>query len=313
MTTTDLQSYKKKHGRRRARKGATGGGLARTPVVIFAGGRGARLAPYTSILPKPLMPVGDRSILELVVDQLEMSGINDVTFCVGYLSHLIRAVFDHRVTEGVAIDYVQEQEALGTAGPLRLVDGLDETFIAMNGDVLTNLDYGSLVREHRETGNTLTVASRRRTIKIDYGVLHLGESINGNGVKHLAAWEEKPEMASYVSMGIYVLEPRALEYVPADGYFDFPSLVQALLVAGEQVGAYTYDGTWFDIGRHDDYEAAAAAWTNGTNGHAEGTTPKDEAAADEPQRETGSENGHVAPARRLRRPPSRARARSARS
>ena len=229
-------------------------------AVILAGGRGTRLAPYTSVLPKPLMPIGERSILEIVMHQLAEHGITHVTLCVGYLSHLIRAVLDN-VDLPLRVTYVHEQEALGTAGPLRLVDGLDEPFVAMNGDVLTTLDYQELARRHRDSGNLVTVAARCRTIKIDYGVLHLADS---DPTHRVTGWSEKPEMASYVSMGIYVLEPAALEYVPAGSYYDFPTLIQALLNAGEPVGAYAYDGAWFDIGRHDDYQEAVAAWANVT-------------------------------------------------
>ncbi len=232
-------------------------------AVVLAGGKGTRLAPYTSVLPKPLMPIGDRSILELVIGQLRDHGVNDVTLCVGYLSHLIEAVLENsRKREGVQISYVHEEEALGTAAPLRLVDGLASTFIAMNGDVLTTLDYRDLIRHHRSEGNLLTIATRVRPIKIDYGVLHLGTNGSSNRVH---AYVEKPEMTSTVSMGIYVLEPRALAYIPADGYFDFPDLVQALLSAEERVGAYQYEGMWFDIGRQDDYERAVTAWNDETN------------------------------------------------
>ena len=239
-------------------------------AVILAGGRGTRLAPYTSVLPKPLMPIGDRAILEIVVEQLADNGLTDITFCVGYLSHLIRAVFDSRHSDArVRVSYVQEETALGTAAPLRLVDGLDDSFILMNGDVLTNLDYGDLVRHHQASGNLLTVATRERTIKINYGVVHVGRNGSASRVE---AWEEKPEVVSHVSMGIYVLEPRALEYIPPDGYFDFPELVGELLAAGETVGVYPYDGLWFDIGRADDYQSAVAAWGEGPfsgNGHHE--------------------------------------------
>ena len=240
-------------------------------AVVLAGGRGTRLAPYTSILPKPLMPVGDRSILELVVDQLEVSGINDITFCVGYLSHLIRAVFDNRDNEGVEIDYVQEHEALGTAGPLRLVEGLDETFIAMNGDVLTNLDYADLVRYHHEHGNALTIATHDRRIRIDYGVLHLEQlGINGHTRHRITGYQEKPEIVSTVSMGIYVLEPWVIDFVPEGRAFDFPDLVHGLLQAGHPLGAYRYDGLWFDIGRKEDYEQAVAEWFGDGNGNGNG-------------------------------------------
>jgi NDP-mannose synthase len=235
-------------------------------AVVLAGGRGTRLAPYTSILPKPLMPVGDRSILELVVDQLELAGIKDITFCVGYLSHLIRAVFDHRDNDGVEIDYVHEHEAMGTAGPLRLVGDLDETFIAMNGDVLTNLDYAELVRYHQHHGNALTIATHDRRIKIDYGVLHLQQlGINGNTQHRITEFQEKPEIVSSVSMGIYVMEPSVIDFVPEGQAFDLPDLVQALLRANQPVGAFKYDGLWFDIGRKEDYERAVQEWFGDAN------------------------------------------------
>jgi NDP-sugar pyrophosphorylase family protein len=229
-------------------------------VVVLAGGRGTRLAPYTSVLPKPLMPIGDRSILEIVVDQLTGHGFTDITFCVGHLSHLIRAVFDQRVERQAQITYVKEKVALGTAAPLRLVEDIDGTFIAMNGDVLTTLDYRELLRRHRRSGNILTIATQKRTTTQDYGVLHL-DGAKGS-LRRVTGYAEKPEIVSTVSMGIYVLEPEALRYIPADAYFDFPDLVHALLSAGEEVGAYLHDGLWFDIGRHEDYELAAKMWAD---------------------------------------------------
>ena len=231
-----------------------------TKAVVLAGGRGTRLAPYTSVLPKPLMPVGERAILEILVEQLATQGLTDISLCVGYLSHLIRAVFDSRPHGDAAIQYVQEEAPLGTAGPLRLVPGLDETFVAMNGDVLTTLDFQELIRHHHESGNVFTVATHERTVKINYGVVYLAEDDGADG--RVEVWEEKPEIASLVSMGIYVIEPRALDYVP-DERFDIPDLIQALLASGERVGAYRHRGLWFDIGRHDDYELATAAWLAG--------------------------------------------------
>jgi NDP-sugar pyrophosphorylase family protein len=231
-----------------------------TKVVILAGGRGTRLAPYTSVLPKPLMPIGERSILEIVVAQLTQQGFRDIVLSVGYLSHLIRAVFDQNVVANghgstrPNVAYVHEDAPLGTAGPLRLVRGLDSTFVVMNGDLLTTLDYRDLIRHHRAGNNVLTIATKERQIKIDYGVLHV------DGGSRVVAYDEKPEHVSTVSMGVYVLEPRALEFIPEREVFDFPDLVHALLRAGEPVGAYAYDGLWFDIGRHDDYERAVATW-----------------------------------------------------
>lgn len=233
-------------------------------VAVLAGGRGTRLAPFTSVLPKPLMPIGDRSILEVVVHRLAAQGFTDVTLCVGYLSHLIRAVSEHFEDNGAQITLVQEHEALGTAAPLRLLGDLDDTFVVMNGDVLTTLDFRDLVDHHRASGNVVTIATRQRTIKIDYGVLHVSSPANGStagaAARQVVGFEEKPEIVSTVSMGIYVLEPRALGFIPAEGHFDFPDLVHALLEGGERVGAYLFDGLWFDIGRQDDYEEAVAAW-----------------------------------------------------
>jgi NDP-mannose synthase len=236
--------------------------LENTSVVILAGGRGTRLAPYTSVLPKPLMPVGDQSILEIVVGQLAACGVSRINLCVGYLAHLIRAVFDHRAHDDVTISYVYEEEALGTAAPLRLVEGIESTFIAMNGDVLTTLDFRDLVHYHRAQGNMLTIATHDRSIKIDYGMLHL------DGGSRVKGFEEKPEILSPVSMGIYVMEPEVLNYIPEGTTFDFPELVQAVLADNAPVGAYRYGGMWFDIGRADDYEQAVAAWSR--NGHRPG-------------------------------------------
>jgi NDP-mannose synthase len=234
-------------------------GLAR--AVILAGGQGTRLRPYTSILPKPLMPIGDQSILEIVIGQLRKAGIVDVTLCVGYLSHLIRAVFDNRADQSVSVDYVQEEGARGTAGPLRLVDGLDETFIVMNGDVLTTIDYEDLLGYHKEHGNAVTIATHDRRIKIDYGVLQI-DSVKTD--VQIRGFEEKPEVVSTVSMGIYVIEPWVVDLIPKGRRFDFPTLIQRLLDAGERVGAYRHEGMWFDIGRHEDYEEAVLAWEAAT-------------------------------------------------
>jgi NDP-mannose synthase len=241
--------------RRRRSRAAENGSLADMKTVVLAGGRGTRLAPYTTILPKPLMPVGDKSILEVVVGQLEEAGIVDIHFCVGYLAHLVEAVFENRKNGHVKITYVREQEALGTAAPLRLVEGLDSTFIAMNGDVLTTLDYRELVKYHQAQGNALTIATHKRSITIDYGMIHLDVTSQVRG------FEEKPEIVSPVSMGIYVMEPEVLDHIPKGEYFDVPDLVQALLDDGQRVGAYLYDGLWFDIGRQEDYERATAAWS----------------------------------------------------
>ena len=149
---------------------------------------------------------------------------------------------------------MREEEPLGTAAPLRLVEGLDRTFLVMNGDILTQLDYRELVQHHEQAGNVLTIAGHERRSKLDYGVLHIEES--ETPLRRVTAFEEKPELKLMVSMGIYVMDPRALDFIPSGRYFDFPDLVKALLEAGEPVGALPYDGFWLDLGRHEDYEAA---------------------------------------------------------
>jgi NDP-sugar pyrophosphorylase family protein len=225
-------------------------------AVVLAGGRGARLAPYTSVLPKPLMPIGDRSILELVLGQLAACGITDVTLCVGYLSHLIEAVLRNRTDDSVRIAYTREPEALGTAAPLRLVEGLDSTFIAMNGDVLTNLDFNALLRHHRRNHNLVTIATHDRQIQIDYGVLHLGGMGDGTRVRE---YVEKPEMNPTVSMGIYMIEPEALKHIPPTGYFDFPISSMHFSRRGSPWGPTATTGCGSISGR-EDYERAASAW-----------------------------------------------------
>lgn len=224
-------------------------------AVVLAGGRGRRLEPYTSVLPKPLMPLGDRAILEITVDRLVASGIRDITLCVGYLAHLIRAVFDGR-PRGATLHYVHEERALGTAGPLKLVDHLDETFVALNGDLLTDVDFRALKEHHRRSGSLVTIATHHRTQTLDYGVL----TVDGSDPPRLVEYAEKPELPLLVSMGIYVMEPAVLDYIPNGSYFDFPDLVRLLLERNQPVGAYIYDGLWLDIGRREDYERALEAW-----------------------------------------------------
>jgi NDP-sugar pyrophosphorylase family protein len=222
-------------------------------AVVLAGGKGTRLAPFTTVLPKPLMPIGDRAILDVVVRQLGSYGFTDLVFAVGYLAHLIRAVFGDGSGFGVSITYREEPEPLGTAGPLALVEDLDSTFLAMNGDVLTSLDYAELFARHRQAGNALTIATHRRTVASEYGVLH----VQGDGqLQEVTHYEEKPEIPYIVSMGVYVLEPRVLQHIPTGRRYDIPDLVLALLDAGEPVGSYLFDGYWLDIGRHDDYQQA---------------------------------------------------------
>jgi NDP-sugar pyrophosphorylase family protein len=162
----------------------------------------------------------------------------------------MRAFFQDGERLGTVIRYSYEHVPLGTAGPLKLVAGLDDTFLVMNGDVLTTLDFTELLRFHRETQAVVTIAMHHRSVKIDLGVLQL------DGDNRLTGYIEKPNYDIDVSMGIYVFEPEALEYIPADQYFDFPSLILSLIENDQKVVGYPFDGYWQDLGRSDDYEQA---------------------------------------------------------
>jgi len=225
-------------------------------AVILAGGKGSRLGPYTTVLPKPLLPIGDKAILDVVVHQLRDLGFTDLTLAVGYLAHLVKAVMGDGSRWGVNIDYVEEEQPLGTVGPLAGIGGLDDSFLVMNGDVLTALDYTEFVDIHRESGNVLTIASHRRVVRTDYGVLHVNGS--AGDTRLVTGFQEKPEIPYIVSMGVYAMEPRALDFVAPGEYLDLPDLVLKLIEAGEPVGSYLYEGYWLDIGRHEDYERAIA-------------------------------------------------------
>jgi len=220
----------------------------------MAGGKGSRLGPYTTVLPKPLLPVGERAILDVVVHQLRDCGFDRLTLAVGYLAHLVRAVMADGAAHGVSIEYQEEDEPLGTVGPLATIEGLDDSFLVMNGDVLTTLDYGALVDYHQEAGNLLTIASHNRVVRTEYGVLHLDGELGRT--RRVTDFEEKPELPYVVSMGVYAMEPRVLEFIERGVRLDLPDLVHRLLGAGEQVGSYLFEGYWLDIGRHEDYERA---------------------------------------------------------
>jgi NDP-mannose synthase len=221
-------------------------------AVILAGGKGTRLAPYTTVFPKPLVPIGRHPILEILLRQLHAQGVDDVTLTVGYLGELIRAYFAQRpkLTSTLKLSYVSELSPTGTAGSLASVAGLDETFLVMNGDVLTTLSFQDLVRHHRERGAALTIALHRKKVKIDLGVLTTDD--RGD----IVDYREKPEFDYSVSMGIYVYEPRVLRFIAPGEYLDFPDLVLRLIAAGERVAGYRSDDIWLDIGRHDDYARA---------------------------------------------------------
>lgn len=221
-------------------------------AIILAGGKGTRLAPYTTVFPKPMLPIGDMPILEIVIRQLAYHGFKDIVLSVGYLAELIQAYFQNggKIPTGVTLTYVKEERPLGTTGSILLVPNLTETFLVMNGDVLTTLDYSNLIDFHKKNGGVVTIAMHKRQVKIDFGVLYTDKA------NKVVNYDEKPSLDYSVSMGIYVFEPEAMKYIPAQERFDFPELIQTLIKRGKGVIGYSTDEYWLDIGRHDDYADA---------------------------------------------------------
>jgi len=223
-------------------------------VVVLAGGKGTRLKPYTKVFPKPLMPIGDMSILEVVLRQLKSFGFNKITLSVNHLADLIRAFFGDGSQLGVDITYCMEDKPLGTAGSLSLVENLTNSFLVMNGDLLTTIDYAAMVRRHIESGTIATIGVFPREVQIDFGVLEIGHK------RELLDYREKPTFEYMVSMGVNVFNSAVLEFIPSGKYLDIPTLMMNLKKAGRTVLTYSSDCEWLDIGRVEDYETAIKAF-----------------------------------------------------
>jgi len=219
-------------------------------AIILAGGKGTRLAPYTAIFPKPLMPVGDVPILDVVLRQLKGYGFSKVIMAVGYLAELLETYFGNGSKYGIDIQYSHESKPLGTAGPLSLIENLTNPFLVMNGDILTTLNYAALIDYHREKGAIATIAMHKRTVDVDFGVIEL------NSDSEITNYIEKPNLKYLVSMGIYIFDTKVLSYIKPNEKLDFPDLVKKLLENNEKVIGYPSEDYWLDIGRHDDYEKA---------------------------------------------------------
>jgi NDP-sugar pyrophosphorylase family protein len=221
-------------------------------AVILAGGKGTRLKPFTMTIPKPLLPLGDVPILEVVLKQLAAAGFKRVVMTLGHMAPLFQAQLGDGSRFGMEITYVIEDEPLGTAGPLRLIPELEEDFLIMNGDLLTTLDYRALMEFHCRNQALGTISLQSREVRIDYGVVHTSEE------GCLSDYVEKPSIPYEVSMGINVLSRRCREFIPATGKFDMPQLMLAMHHAGHRVMCYRPDCYWKDIGRFDDYQEASA-------------------------------------------------------
>jgi NDP-sugar pyrophosphorylase family protein len=223
-------------------------------ALILAGGRGTRLAPFTSSFPKPLVPVGDRPILHHLIDSLRDAGFKEIVLSVNYLASLIEAYFGDGSGFGVTIRYTREVEPLGTAGPIAVPADLHETFLVLNGDTLSDIDYMRLYSGHAESGEIATIVSYRRDVPINLGILV------SDGRGHLKEYQEKPTLSYEASTGVYAMSRRVREYIANGERLDMPDLMLRLLARGFPPRIYRHEGHWLDIGRVEDYEIAQKQW-----------------------------------------------------
>ena len=218
-------------------------------VVILAGGKGTRLQPFTIAIPKPLVPVADKPILEIIIIQLVKQGFHRVIITVNHQADIIMAYFGDGRKWGIKIEYSLEDTPLGTIGPIKLLRDLPDHFLVINGDVLSDIEYASFLDRHIESGKVFSIASYRRIQKNDYGVLEVEGNI-------LTGFREKPEVQFIVSMGIYAVSREVTEYIPDGQYFGFDMLMNSFLEKKIEVAIYEHTGYWMDIGRPDDYVRA---------------------------------------------------------
>lgn len=223
-------------------------------ALILAGGRGTRLAPFTISFPKPLVPVGDRPILHHLIDSLRESGCKEILLSVNYLASLIEAYFGDGSGFGVSIRYTRETEPLGTAGPIAIPSGLEDAFLVLNGDTLSDIDYQKLYADHVRSGELATIVSYRRDVPINLGIL----IEDGSG--HLAEYREKPTLSYEASTGVYAMSSRVRDHMVKGERLDMPDLMLRLLAKGMPPRIYRHEGKWLDIGRVEDYEIAQKQW-----------------------------------------------------
>ena len=227
----------------------------RDKVIILAGGKGSRLKPYTSILPKPLMPIDKYSILEIIIKQLSNQKFKDIILSVNHQAYLIQSYFGNGNKWGVNIEYVKEDKILSTMGPLKLIKNLTDNFLIMNGDILTSLNFRNFLTYHKRNKNLFTISSNFRSENVNYGVLKT------NSKKNLIKFIEKPKLDYQVSMGIYVINTKILDIIPKNEYFGMDDLIKEMLSQNLKINSYNFDGYWKDIGRPDDYEEAIIDFT----------------------------------------------------
>jgi NDP-mannose synthase len=224
--------------------------MFKAQVLIRAGGQGARLRPYTTVLPKPLLPVGGYPILEILIRQLKKVGLKRIVISTGYLSELIEAYCGGGKKWGVDIRYVQEKKPLGTAGALKLVKGVEKNFLVLNGDILTDMNFADFLRWHSRRGAMGSLAVKERRIKSDFGVIEIGAD------DQLQAYHEKPEHCSLVSMGVNAFNERVMDHIRSGESLGMPELMLRLKLLSKKVCCYKVDEQWLDLGRFEDLERA---------------------------------------------------------
>lgn len=219
-------------------------------AIILAGGKGTRLLPFTKVFPKPLVPLGEKPILDTIIRQLKHYGFTRITLAVGHMAEIIQAYVQNGERYDIDIDYAYETHPLGTVGPLAQIPHLEDRFLVMNGDLITTIDYRDLIDFHQQQGGIATIGTCQKDLKVELGI------IQDDGNLTIVDYIEKPVYKFKVSMGIYVFEYDVLRYIERDTYLDFPDLVQRLLADGQTVSSYPFNSYWLDIGNHSDYEKA---------------------------------------------------------
>ena len=219
-------------------------------AIILAGGKGTRLKPYTIALPKPLVPIGEKPILEIIIQRLINNDFTHITLTVNHQADIIKAFFGDGSKWGIKIDYSLEEKPLSTMGPLSLIKDLPENFLIMNGDVLSDIDFSKLMEKHISLNSIFTISSFKREQRSDYGVLEIGDD------KSLIGFKEKPVVEYDVSMGIYIANKRILEYIPYNEVYGFDQLMLDLIANNNPAKVFRHKGYWLDIGRPDDYAKA---------------------------------------------------------
>lgn len=220
-------------------------------AIILAGGKGTRLRPLTAVFPKPLVPLGHKPIIEILLTKLKNFGLTNVTISTGYLAELVMALCEDGRKYGLNIDYIKESSPLGTAGPIGKIQSITDDFIVMNGDLLTTLNFTNIIDFHKKNNADITIGIYQRNVKIDFGVVDMEEGA-------FKGFREKPTFNYDVSMGVNVLSKRVLEHIKPDTYLDMPDLILKVHNSGGKVCCYREDCYWLDIGRMDDYAQAQA-------------------------------------------------------